>query len=167
MENMHMHNVKVTTNDAGDIILTQCEFDCDDKVYLHPEQLRFIARRVAGLDESTADQVAGLERKIGVLAAGISSFVCDDSIRTEILDHCPSSFELIERLDGLLNLALEFDGGRLFPDDMERCDNKPIWGGFSHQSKEPPAQKGENATIGDSVSSGGIRETQLNLIDQA
>ena len=28
---MHMHNVKVTTSDSGDIILTQCEFDCDDK----------------------------------------------------------------------------------------------------------------------------------------
>ena len=164
---MHMHNVKVTTSDSGDIILTQCEFDCDDKVYQHPEQLRLIARRVAGLKESTVDQVADLERKIGVLASGISSFVCDTSIRTEIIDHCPSSFEFIERLDGLLNLALEYDGGRLLPDDMDRCGNKPICDDFSHKPKDTAAHKGVNTTTSDSASHGGISEVQLDLIDQA
>lgn len=164
---MHMHNVKVTTNDSGDIILEQSEFDCEDKVYLHPEQLRLIARRVAGLKESTADQVADLERKVGVLTAGISSFVCDDSIRAEILDHCPNSSEIIERLDGLLNLTLEYDGGRLLPDDMERYGNKPIYGDFSDQANDTLTHKGKNTTASDSASSGGIREVQLNLIDQA
>ena len=57
---MHMHNIKVTTSTDGDIVLTQSEFDSDDKIYLHPEQLLLIARREAGLSEATANQVADL-----------------------------------------------------------------------------------------------------------
>ena len=159
---MHMHNIKVTTSTDGDIVLTQSEFDSDDKIYLHPEQLLLIARREAGLSEATANQVADLERKIGVLTTGLSTFVCDSAIRSEIIKYCPSSFEWLERLDGLLNLALEFEG-HLTPECMERGIETPILVAPSPMHTEQPTKSTKN----DPVRPGGTPDAQLPLIDQA
>lgn len=111
-----MHEISFSLNDAdGAIRLEQPNgFDEPDVVLLHPEQLAFISRRMVGMTEATAAQVADLERKLAVLAGDLENIVTDNDIRRQIIE-CPDGPEIITRLDGLLDLATEFDGGRLKP----------------------------------------------------
>ena len=107
-------------------------------VWLHPEQLRFITRRVAEMPEATAAQVEDLERRLSVLTVGLEEFVCDSSVRGEIINYCRAGAELIERLDGLLNLAWEFSG-RLTPDDLCRSQQSPPSDQNDQPATTPPA----------------------------
>lgn len=119
MEKLHEVSFEVLAD--GTISLEQ-QYGLEEPcaVWLHPEQLKFIARRVAGMSEATAAQIADLERQLSVLTVGLEELACDSSARGEILNFCHVGSEFIERLDGLLNLAWEFSGGRLSPDDMRR-----------------------------------------------
>ena len=112
-----MHEISFKKLKDGTICLEQ-QLGCEEPsvIHLHPEQLKFIARRMAGLNETTAAQVEDLERKLSILAGDIDFIVKDKSIRRDIIDSdCGSEFELLARLDALWDLAIEFDGSRLLP----------------------------------------------------
>jgi hypothetical protein len=116
-----MYEIDFELIEDGSIRLEQQSgIDEPNMIWLHPEQLKFIARRMTGTNEATAVQVEELERRLLVLTAGLEEFVCDSSTRGEIPDDCRSGLEFITRLDGLLNLAWEFSGCRLTPEDMRR-----------------------------------------------
>ncbi len=100
----------------GSIRLLQSNCGEDDIIEAHPEQLLFIARQLCGMKPETAHKVAELERRISVLVDKIQDFVCLHRNREEILDHTPSGLWMLAKLDALLDLALEFDGGRLAPE---------------------------------------------------
>lgn len=106
------HDLAFEQLEDGTIRLEQKDY-CGESVIidLHPEQVRFIARSMAGMKPDTTAIVADLERKLEVLADKIGAFVCEGSIRGEIIERCGSGFELMVRLDALYDLALEFTGG--------------------------------------------------------
>ena len=89
--------------------------DAPGVICLHPEQLRFIARRMADYKEADAQRVADLERCVAVLASRIEGIVNNDEIRGEIANRCHDGLWMLSQLDGLLDLAVEFDGHRLLP----------------------------------------------------
>ena len=128
-----MHQVSFGLTDETIRLEQQSGLDEPDVIHLHPEQLKFITRRLTGMKEASAVQVAELERRLSVLTAGLAEFVCDSSIRSEMLDNCPAEFDFIERLDGLLNLAWEFSDNPLSPDDMRRPQAEP-----TGAPKDPP-----------------------------
>ena len=86
-------------------------------IHLHPEQVLFIARQLCGMKPETAEKVADLERKLAILCDRLGQFVNDHDIRNDMIDRCRDGIEYIVRLDGLLDLAIEFDGNRLLPND--------------------------------------------------
>lgn len=113
-----MYGLAIELIEGGGLRLTQQDGINDpDTIDLHPVQIRLIAER-AGLlrHEPDAARVPDLERRIAVLADRLQDFVCSRQIRTSILE-CGDGFELIAKLDGILDLALEFDGGRLKPEE--------------------------------------------------
>lgn len=112
----------------GSIRLVQSDCGEDYIIDMHPEQLLFIARRLCGMRPDTADTVAELERRIAVLTDKLQSFVCNGAFRSELIERCGDGFEWLARLDCLLDLALEFDGGRLEPEYKESAsgDDKPL-----------------------------------------
>ena len=101
----------------GSIRLTQTECGEDSIIDTHPEQILFIARRLCGMKPETAEKVADLERRIAVLTDRLGQFVNDQDICNDMIDHCADGIEYVVRLDGLLDLAIEFDGNRLLPND--------------------------------------------------
>jgi hypothetical protein len=90
---------------------------------LHPEQVLHVARRLCGLKSETAAQVADLERRISVLTDGLQTLVCAEWFCHSIVQDCSDGVEIMVRLDALLDLALEFDGGRLEPWEREPTGN--------------------------------------------
>ena len=103
-----------------------------DVIHLHPDQLKFITRRMCGMSETTAAQVADLERKLSILSGDLESIVTEKSLRLQIVD-CEDGVELITRLDALLDLSVEFDGGRLIP----RSQQEPQESATSNSSGKP------------------------------
>lgn len=99
----------------------------------HPEQLLFIARRLCGKSPEAAGKVSELERRIAVLTDKLQSIVCNDAFRGDLIERCGDGFEHLARLDAVLDLALEFNGGRLEPEyrDGEQLEGhnaaKPIY----------------------------------------
>lgn len=112
-----MHEIKFGQLSDGTISLEQqIGVDEPNLIYLHPEQLKFITRRICGMDSATAAKVEDLERKLSILASDIDFIVKDKGIRRDIIGGgSGSEFELLARLDGLWDLAMEFDGCRLMP----------------------------------------------------
>jgi hypothetical protein len=108
-----MYGLSFSRQSDGAIRLSQGAGAKESSFVLAPSQLSYIARRVAGLDESDSARVADLERKLGVLASRIEKIACDDNLRNDIAEHCRDGLWIISQLDGLLDLAVEFDGGRL------------------------------------------------------
>jgi hypothetical protein len=102
----------------GCIRLTQSECDEDSIIDLHPEQVLYVARRLCGLRSETAAQVADVERRISVLAERLESLVLADWFRRSIVQSCGDGVEIMCRLDAVLDLAVEFDGGRLEPEEQ-------------------------------------------------
>lgn len=100
----------------GNIRLIQTSYGEEEIIDAHPAQLLFVARQLCGMKPETAHKVAELERRISVLVDKIQDFVCLHRNREEILDHTPSGLWMLAKLDALLDLALEFDGGRLAPE---------------------------------------------------
>lgn len=108
----------------GTIRLTQTECGEGSIIDTHPEQIMFIARRLCGMKPETADKVADLERRIAVLTDRLQDFACNTFMRGEIIDRLGHGFEYLAKLDAVLDLAIEFDGGRLTPGDPP--DEEPV-----------------------------------------
>ena len=124
--NQRFFDLDFKQNDDGTIRLTQNDCGEDSIIDAHPEQLKFIARRLCGFDSTTAAKVEDLERKLAILAGEINFIVNDEGFRKDLIDSgSGSEFELIARLDGLWNLAIEFDGGRLLPIPPSKEDSEP------------------------------------------
>ena len=111
-----MNDISFGRQTDGAIRLIQAECGEDSIIDLAPSQLRYIAMRVAGFKESDATRVADLERRIGILASRLEKIVNDDDIREEIIGRGADGLWILTQLDGLLDLAVEFDGNRLLPD---------------------------------------------------
>lgn len=116
--NTKWHELIIDRLPDGGIHLEQ-QSGCEEPsvIHLHPEQILFIARRLCGMKPETAEKVADLERRIAVLTDRLGQFVNDQDIRNDMIDHCADGIEYVVRLDGLLDLAIEFDGNRLLPND--------------------------------------------------
>jgi hypothetical protein len=118
------HDLSFSSQPDGSIRLMQSDCGEDYILDMHPEQLLFIARQLCGMKPETADKVADLERRIAVLTDRLQDFACNTFMRGEIIDRLGHGFEYLAKLDALLDLALEFDGGRLTPGDPP--DEKPV-----------------------------------------
>lgn len=126
------HDLDFKSLKDGSIRLTQTDCGEDSIIDASPEQLLFIARSLCGLKPETAGRIAELERRIAVLTDKLQHFVCNSSFRSDIIERCGYGFEYVARLDALLDLALEFDGGRLTPEykdddppEADAIDEKP------------------------------------------
>lgn len=110
--------------DGGIHLEQQSGVDEPNVIHLHPEQVLFIARQLCGMKPETTEKVADLERRIAVLTDKLQSIVCNSAFRGDIIERCGDGFEYLTKLDSVLDLALEFDGGRLEPEhrDDERQD---------------------------------------------
>lgn len=107
----------------GSIRLMQSDCGEDYILDMHQEQLLYIARQLCGMKPETANQVADLERRIAVLVDKLQRVVCDDYFRKDLLNECGDGLEYVAKLDAVLDLALEFDGGRLEPEYRENAAN--------------------------------------------
>lgn len=108
--------------DGGIHLEQQAGLDEPSVIHTHPEQILFIARQLCGMKYETAGKAAELERRIAVLTDKIQDFVCNKYMRSSLLEHCSEGAEHLARLDSLLDLALEFDGGRLEPEEHSPSD---------------------------------------------
>lgn len=108
--------------DGGIHLEQQSGADEPSVIHLHPEQLLFVARQLCGMKPETAGKVVDLERRIAVLTDKLQSIVCNKALRSDLIEHCGDGFEYLARLDALLDLALEFDGGRLEPEEHAPSD---------------------------------------------
>lgn len=135
------YDLSVEQQTDGTIRLEQADY-CGESVIidLHPEQVRFIARRVAGMKPDTAAIVADLERRLEVLADKIGAFVCEHTIREEIIERCGSGFELMVRLDALYDLALEFTG-RLAPESALSASPQCVRNASAPKADKSPTPK--------------------------
>lgn len=134
--NQRFYDLSFAQQNDGTVRLTQTDCGEDSIIDAHPEQLKFIARRLCGMDSATAAEVEDLERKLSILAGDIDFIVKDKCLRRDIIDSgCGSEFELLARLDALWDLAIEFDGGRLLPREKPE-ENTPI--PKKYQPAKPP-----------------------------
>ena len=115
--NQRFHDLTFSLMADNTIKLTQTDCGEDYIITAHPEQIVFIARRLCGMSSTTAEQVQDLERKLSVLTDRLERLVTDDWFRKEIIDGCGDFAEMLARLDGLVDLAIEMDGGRLLPSE--------------------------------------------------
>jgi len=102
----------------GTIRLTQTDCGEDCIIDTHPEQLRYIVAQVFGQTTDLSGRVDGFARRIAVLTDKLQDIVCNKAFRTDLLAG-GNGFEYLARLDALMNLALEFDGGRLEPEEHD------------------------------------------------
>lgn len=116
--NTRWHDLKVDQLEDGGIRLEQSDCGEDCVIYLHPEQLQFIARKLCGMKPETATKAADLERRIAVLTDKLQNIVCNKAFRSDLVKGMGEGGEYLAKLDGLLDLALEFDGGRLEPEEQ-------------------------------------------------
>ena len=107
-----------------------------DIIDMHPEQLHTIARQLAG--NRGAGELGDLKRKIGVLSDKLEAIVCDKEFRVSLIQD-DDGFAYLAKLDGLLDLALEFDGGRLIAESA-RCEaeSNEASQGIGKTEKTPP-----------------------------
>lgn len=118
--NTRWHDLIIDRLDDGGIHLEQQSgVDDPNVIHLHPEQFLFVARRLCGMKPETAEKVAELERRIAVLTDKLQDIVCSSDFRNDLVRRVGDGFEYLAKLDGLLDLALEFDGGRLKPEYEE------------------------------------------------
>jgi hypothetical protein len=115
--------------DGGIHLEQQSGLEEPNVIRLHREQLLFAARQLCGMTSHTAEQVQELERRIAVLTDKLQNLVCNKAFRSDLIERLGDGFEYLAKLDGLLDLALEFDGGRLEPDHTQSHDDddKPIY----------------------------------------
>ena len=128
--------------DGGIHLEQQSGVDDPNVIHLHPEQVLSIARHLCGMKPETAGKVAELERRIAVLTDTLQNLVCNKAFRGDLVDGIGEGFEYLAKLDGLLDLAMEFDGGRLEPEYKQSSDDdeKPIYpcSAISQSKKKQP-----------------------------
>lgn len=107
----------------GSIRLTQSNLGVDCTIHAHPEQLAYYARQLCESKSETTQKIADLERRLSVITDKLQDFVCNEPFRNDLIKYCVHGFEYLTRLDALLDLALEFDGGRLMPVNDDDSDN--------------------------------------------
>jgi hypothetical protein len=114
--------------DGGIHLEQQSGLEEPNVIRLHPEQLLFAARQLCGMTSHMAEQVPELERRIAILTDKLQSIVCNKAFRSDLIEQIGDGFEYLAKFDGLLDLALEFDGGRLEPEHTQSPDDddKPI-----------------------------------------
>jgi len=117
--NQRFYDLDFAQKDDGTIRLTQVDCGEDSIIDAHPEQILFVARRLCGMSSATAEQVQDLERKLSVVTDRLERLVTDDWFRKGIIEGCGDFAEMLARLDGIVDLAIEFDGNRLLPSDPE------------------------------------------------
>ena len=105
--------------------LTQTDCGEEYVVLAHIEQLRYIVRRLGGMSETTATTIADLERRLSILVDRLEELVTAKWFRHAITTECSGGIEIMCRLDGLLDLAAEFDGGRLLPKRTTAPEDPP------------------------------------------
>lgn len=121
-----LYEVSYEILDDGTVALEQQSgVDEPNVIWLHPEQVRFIARRVCGMSEATAAKVKDLERKLSVITDRLEQLVTADWFRKGVINECDDGIEMIAKLDGLVDLAVEMDGGRLLPDEPKPEEKQP------------------------------------------
>lgn len=54
-------------------------------------------------------------RRFSVLAGELDFIINDDQFRRDLVERLSDGCEWLARLDAVMALALEYDGGRLFP----------------------------------------------------
>ena len=114
--NNRFYDLTFIQQSDGSIRLTQSDHGEDYIIDAHPEQILFVARQLCGMKPQAADTVAELERRLAVLTDKLQNIVCDKAFRTDLIERCGHGFDYLARLDALLDLAFEFDGGRLEPE---------------------------------------------------
>jgi len=150
------HDLQFNREPDGSIYLEQqCGIDDPVSIFAHPEQVLFIARSLCGMKPETAGKVAELERRIAVLTDKLQNLVCNKAFRSDLIEGIGEGFEYLAKLDGLLDLAMEFDGGRLEPEYRESTaeDEKPIYpcSAITQAKKTQPsaiAEGGEQLGLG-------------------
>lgn len=110
------HDLTFSRQPDGSIRLMQSDYGDDYIIDLHPEQILFVARQLCGMKPESANKVQELERRIAVLTDKLQNFVCNGAFRSDLIEGIGDGFEYLAKLDGLLDLAMEFDGGRLEPE---------------------------------------------------
>lgn len=116
--NQQFHDLSFTRMDDGTIRLEQQSgVDEPNVIVVHPEQILFVARRLCGMSSETAAKARDLERKLAVITDRLERLVTDKWFRDGIIKECGDGIEMITRLDGLVDLAVEMDGGRLLPNE--------------------------------------------------
>ena len=119
------HDLDFKKLSDGSIRLTQDDrMDEASVIDMHPEQLLYMARQLSGMKPDTASKIADLERRIAVMTDKLQNIVCNGAFRSDLIERIAEGFEYLAKLDGLLDLAMEFDGGRLEPEyrDSEQQD---------------------------------------------
>lgn len=130
---IHLQDVEFFQFADGTIQLSQPQgLDDPSVIYLHPSQLEFIAETFVGRREGE------LKRRLSILADRLEELVTAKWLRKAITDECSDGVEIVCRLDGLLDLALEFDGGRLLPKDAPKEEPQPAIS-EKFKSQKPPA----------------------------
>ena len=125
--NQRFHDLTFSLMDDGTVKLTQTDCGEDYIITAHPEQIVFIARRLCGMSSETAAKARDLERKLAVITDRLERLVTDKWFRDGIINECGDGIEMIARLDGLVDLCVEMDGGRLLPNEPEletKSENK-------------------------------------------
>lgn len=138
------YDLQFSRESDGSIYLEQqCGMDDPVSIFAHPEQVLFIARQLCGMKPEPADKVAELGRRIAVLTDKLQSFVCNKAFRSDLIERCGDGFEYLAKLDSVLDLALEYDGGRLEPEykESDADDDKPIYppSAITQAKKTPPS----------------------------
>lgn len=109
-------NVTASETTDGYIELEQCDINSQDVVRLHPDQLKLIARQMCGMKPETAERITELERRIAVLTDKLQEVACNSHFRRGVLDGSSDGLFYLAKIDAVVDLALEFDGGRLEPE---------------------------------------------------
>ena len=144
-----MHEISFEHIEDGSIRLEQQSgVDEPNMIWLHPEQLKFITRRMCGMNETTTAEIADLERKLSILAGDLEFIVTEKNLRRQIID-CEDGVELITRLDALFDLSMEFDGCRLLPRGAHEPQQpaisdsigKPVKATSEHQERHQERQR--------------------------
>lgn len=140
-----MHEISFEQISDGSIRLEQQSGHGErDVILLHPEQLRFIARRMAGMKSETAALVQDLERKLSVITDRLEHLVTDDWFRKGIINECGDGVEMMVRLDGIVDLCVEMDGGRLLPSEPKLEPQKAVMGEAGNKLGINPSTNKEN-----------------------
>ena len=152
------------TNDRA-VRLEQIDYAGESAVILlHPAQLKHIALQLCGFREETEGRIEDLQRRISILSDHLERLITAKWFLKPALES-DDGCESLTKFDGLTDLAIEFDGGRLMPDGhgadvREDMARPPVCGVQGGKASVRP----KNADKADTMRSGGISREQLTLL---